>query len=42
MFQPIEITEGQARTFFKYAIPVIAFLILVFYVFSAAKRNKKY
>lgn len=38
-FEPIEITQKNAETFLKYAVPVLIFIFIVVYVFNAAKRS---
>ena len=42
VFEPPEITEQTMDAIVKYALPVLIFLFIVWWVWSAAKRNRKF
>lgn len=41
-FSAPQITEQQMNSFVKYALPIAAFLFIVWWVWSAAKRQRKF
>lgn len=41
-FEPPQITEETMNKIVKYGLPAIIFLFIVWWIWSAAKRNRKF